>query len=425
MPFRSMEQGISAIQQGNLAEGARLLKIALKNPELKGAVRATALVWLAETKHSRQEKVVCLQEAAQADPNNEAIRQRLSALLAADLPPVAAQSATPTSTQEFSNAPVLPPPANNPPVPPPPPATLPGGTDTPIMGMPPVMPKPAPGATVVSAPAPVTMPNPAAANVMPSGFYRTVGIVDGPNGAGTAFFVTREGLLATTRLVVGGMEQITVELEAGRQIPGTVVRSYPEYDLALIETGMVLSQLLPVTPQPTLPENTQLTAFAHNGLAIPGQRRATQNDIPMDWFPTTITQLLDVGGNPIFDPRNFLVGMLTRNANRMSSHVYGLLISTIYRCVDLYLQESRDGKNRVYCSSCGHLSQAASMGGHYCEMCGVVLPASRTIGRFPTPRPQVDALYGETIHRPCRTCGSRAGFYDGRCLRCGTEIAAK
>ncbi|MDX1995438.1 MAG: hypothetical protein SF029_23845 [bacterium] len=415
MPFRSMEQGIQAVQQGNVQEGARLLKIALKNPELKGALRATALAWLAETKSAREEKVQCYQEALQADPNNEDIRRRLAVLMAADLPPVPPPKIITQELPEAQPPNRIPPapPASLPDAPtirsaPPPPTTLPLGQETPIKGMPPVTLTPAPAPTVAS---------PAS-----TGFYRAVGIVDGPNGAGTAFFVTREGLLATTRLVVGGMEQVTVELEPGRQLPGRVARAFPEFDLALIETGYPVTQLLSVTPQPGVPENTPLTAFAHNGRVIPGQRRVSQGEASPNWFPTTITQLYDVGGNPIFDNRNFLVGMLTRNTSRESAQVYGLYIGTIYRCVEHYISEVRDGMGRVYCPSCGYMSRAAALGGFYCETCGSLLPTAVGIPRFPTPRPQVEVLYGENLHRPCTTCGSRVGYYNGRCLRCGAEI---
>ncbi|MFN8451339.1 MAG: hypothetical protein U0521_22845 [Anaerolineae bacterium] len=59
-------------------------------------------------------------------------------------------------------------------------------------------------------------------------------IIGGPNGPGTAFFVAQEGVLATTRHVVGGLQQVTVELHIGRQLPGYVVRAYTELDLTLI-----------------------------------------------------------------------------------------------------------------------------------------------------------------------------------------------
>lgn len=409
MPYTNMQKGITAIQQGNLQEGGRLLRIAMKHEDLKGDLRATALTWLAETKFSREEKLACYQEALQNDPNNENARRRMAALLEQSLPPM------PTPPVEaLPERPKAPAPSGLgggsavQPGAPPKPNTVPTGQETPLYGMPAA---PVPARRTVQPAQPAT-----------STFYRAVGVIDGPNGPGTAFFITREGLLATTRLVVGGLEHVTIELAPERRIPGQVTRAYPEFDLAFIETGVQLSQLLPMTPRPLLTESAPLSAIDYTGRVTAGQRRATKEAARPDWFPTTITQLTDVGGSPIFDQQHFLVGMLTRNTNRVSAHVYGLHIATIFRCLEGYLQEINEAQQRVYCPACGHLSRAGTVGGHYCEMCGSVLPASAGIPRFPVPKPQVDVLYGENIHRPCKSCGSRVGYYNGHCLRCAAEL---
>lgn len=372
MPFRSMQQGISAIQQGNLVEGARLLKIALKSHELQGSMRATTLMWLAETKATVQEKTDLYREALTADPENENAKQRLAQMLAMDLPPV--PGGTPSQASFPATAPVYAQPAR-----------------------------------VQQATA----------------FYRTVGVYNGPNGPGTGFFVTRDGLVATTRFVTGGAEQLIIELEAGRQTPGTIVRAFPELDLALIHTGIAVSQLLPVTASPTVPDNTPLTCLSHTGHVMNGQRRSTQSKIKPEWFPTTINAAYDAGGNPVLDDRANLVGMLTRNANRTSPYVFVLHVSAIFRCVEQYMLELRDAVSRTYCPGCGGLSRAAGLGGYYCELCGSTLPTARNINRFPLPVTQVETIYGENTQRPCNSCGSRAGYYDGYCLRCGRDGTEK
>jgi hypothetical protein len=362
MPFRSLEQGIAAIQQGHQDEGARLLRIALKSEGLQGSLRATAYLWLAETRSDRQEKIKCYNDALAADPENEHARQRLAQLLA---PEAAAAPATPAPPEEDQGGPAI-------------------------------------------------QHNPNAA-------YRTVGIIDGPNGPGTGFFVSRDGLIATTRFVVGGAESITIELEPGRRLIGDVVRSYPEIDLTLIHTGLMTNRLLTAINTPHLPEHTALTAIAHNGRAMSGERRATRSIIKPEWFPTTIAQVADAGGCPIFNSGNLLVGMLTRNANRTSAYVFGLHISAIYERIERYLQEINSGEKPAYCPSCGHRTRAGTAGGFYCESCGSVLPAARHSHRFPVP--QMVSLYGENIHSPCPQCGSRAGFYNSQCLRCGHILA--
>jgi hypothetical protein len=373
MPFRSMEQGVAAIQQGKLEEGARLLRIALKSDELKGSMRAMAYLWLAETKSDHKEKVACYNDALAADPDNEHARQRIAQLLAEDLPPFPAQSSGYTPS------------AKNPPA------------------------------------AHTQPPTGAPAQQTPGGIFRAVGVLDGPNGSGTGFFVTRDGLLATTRFVVGGAETLTVALGPGQSLIADVVRSYSELDLAFLETGINVSQLLPFVTTATIPDNTPLTAIAYNGQVRSGQLRATRSIMKPQWFPTTIEELADAGGSPVFDDHNLLVGMLTRNAQRTAPYVFGLHISTILHQVDQFQQEMRLAANLVYCPSCGHRSRAQAAGGFYCETCGSMLPAARNTRRFPLP--QMAALYGENAHRPCRLCGARVGYYDGRCLRCGQSPA--
>lgn len=398
MPFRSIDQGVKAIQAGNLSEGARLLRIALKDPAVTGEVRAVALLWLAETSAEREFKVSCYNEALAADPSNENVRQRLAYLLATQLPPeptppsAAPYVANPQSPAGYVQ-PNITPPAMNPVV----------TGHTPPYGM-------TPPANITPVPGMVTSPQ------TPM-FFRTVGIIDGPNGPGTAFFVQQNGLLATTRYVVGGMENITIALDTGRGIPGRVVRSFPDLDIALIQVDIAVSSLLPITPLPTLPEDARLTAVANNGKVMSGQKRATKSGVPAPWFPTTINKAADAGGNPIFDERNYLVGMLTRNASRSSGYLYALHISALYKCVETYTQENSLDSSRTYCRSCGFSSRAVSFGGFYCEMCGSTLSYAMELTRFPVN--QAAAFYGETMHAPCRHCGARAGYYNGACLRCG------
>ena len=58
---------------------------------------------------------------------------------------------------------------------------------------------------------------------MTAAFYRTVGVLGGRNGPGTAFFINQQGLLATTRFVVGGLTRVTIALESAQMIPGQVL----------------------------------------------------------------------------------------------------------------------------------------------------------------------------------------------------------
>lgn len=409
--IRNLELAIQAIQAGNPTEGARLIRIALRDDTMTGPLKATAYMWMAETTTDLNDKARYYNDALSVDPGNEHAKQRLSQLLTTSLPPV--QTSQPQVPLPPAAQPVLPP-------------------QQPILQ--PVQPSTQP-MQPVHTPQPMvstgTQPLPAVSDALPAQpaaptrasamFYRTVGITDGPNGPGTGFFITKDGLIATTRYVISGRENVTIELEPGRFIMGKVVRSFTELDLAIVQVEMDLARVLPFAKMAFLPENLDLTAYAHNNnLPVRGRVRTTTRETKAGWFPTNIRQIPDAGGNPVFDDRNQVVGMLTRNASRTSPDLFGLLIDRILNLAEQYRVEVRMDPNREYCPNCGHLSRAAVVGGFYCEACGSTLPHALALKR--TPIPHADAIYGENMHRPCRNCGARVGYYNGYCLRCGAMM---
>lgn len=372
MPFRSLEQGVSAIQQGQFAEGARLIRIALKSTEIQGELRATGFLWLAETVADTQQKLDYYTKAVEADPNNREAQRRIAQLMAADLPSSSS-------------------------------GTGPGQSSGMRRGSPPTS---YPGMRPLTRPGDVP---------------HVVTILDGPNGVGTGFFVTQTGLLATTRFVVGGQENLRLQIDPEQSVVGQVVRSFPTLDLALIHTGLTNVALPSVVGGASLPENIPLIVRFGDGHQLTGKRRQTRSRVPPEWFPTTIDLHHDAGGSPVFDNRNQLVGMLTRNANRTSDYVFGLHIEVVFRCIEHYQQEIGTSHASEYCPVCGNLSQARGAGGFYCESCGATLPHSLEIARRPVP--QMTSLYGENQVHPCPTCRSQVGYYDNKCLRCGTDIS--
>lgn len=348
MSHRTLDMGISAIQNRSLAEGARLLRIALKSGELPPPLCAIAYLWLAETQTDAQQKRVSYAEAVAADPTNAEAHQRLAKLLTAELPAVPQAAASQ------------------------------GGINV---------------------------------------AEHVAQIVGGPNGAGTAFFVSADGLLATTRYVVGGLQQITVELHDGRQLTGKVVRAYIDLDLTLIRVDHNPGTLLPVTSHARISEEAPLTAIAYSGETIRTSERPTHRVLADHWIPLTATRLLDAGGNPIFDEKNYLVGMMTKNTSRTSAHLFGLHIHAIRRAVENHDRELRSA-SRIYCPECGSSSAALGAGFYYCDQCGSTTPAARDMAR--TPIPGAESYY-ETSRVPCTACGSFTGIYHDVCLRCGEQ----
>jgi len=376
MNYRSIELGINAIQAGNLEEGARLLRIAVKSSELTPQLRAVAYLWLAETQADPQHKRACYNEALVADPGNEDAQQRLTRLLAAQLPPM--------------------------------PDTLPEET--------PSEPVPVIRTQQVAPPSPPPYNPQAAAPYTTNIGEHIVGVYNGPNGPGSGFFVAPQaGLLATTRFVAGGMERLTIETQPGRQISGYVVRSYPDVDLAFIRVEYGPGTILPVTPLPRVPDNAPLLVAPYQRPIVNGTQRATKRTLAAHWVPTDFTAWADAGGAPLFDSNYYLVGMATQNTARNSGHYFVLHIAAIRSRADAYLAEAQ-AENRAYCPTCGAGSKAGVMGFFYCETCGGVMPTARHVQRFLVP--QAEALY-ETSRIRCTRCGAQVGFHGGRCLRCG------
>ena len=74
-------------------------------------------------------------------------------------------------------------------------------------------------------------------NVEPSvvSIQTTSGIIDGQAGAGTGIILTSDGLALTNAHVVGGLPDIQVGIFDGTQAEATLVGSFPEEDIALIQ----------------------------------------------------------------------------------------------------------------------------------------------------------------------------------------------
>lgn len=460
---KSIQKGIALIEQGKREEADRYLRQLLTREDLKGSLRAKTCNWLAEAVDDIDDKINLYQAALDADLNNAHARQRLQDLMessigdpsladpglpdppsrmanpSADWPMTLVNNDPTTDSERYTQGssqisnPTMPPagvpqsPAQSPAMP-----TQAGYGNPGTYPTQAVQPSPSPqqapprrpgtgplGGGYNSAP-PTPTPTPTPLPVIEAR-YPTVTILGGPNGPGTGFFLSQTGLIATTRFVVSAMETVLIELEQNNRVEGRVARAFPEYDLVLIESNVRVTQLLTPTSHTIIPDNTRINAYNHDGRVITGVRRATQSQQHSGWFPTTIPRAYDAGGNPILDDRNFLVGMLTRNANRSSPLLFGLHISLIFRLVERYAQEINSGTPRECCPTCGYLSQSVAMQGFYCEMCGAVLPSAQQMNRYPLPQMQLESIFGESRNRPCRFCGSRAGLYDHVCQRCGLD----
>jgi ribosomal protein L37AE/L43A len=346
MSLQAIQAGIQAIQTGDMVRGEQLLRTGLQSPEVTGSARAVGYMWLATTSNNPHFQIECYQAAVQADPANTEARNRLNALIQAQQPPPPV------------NLPM--PPANPPPQAPPPPQSMPQATQSfQAHGQNQAIPR-----------------------------MWEFGVQGGPNGIGTAFLIVRDGLLATTRYIVGSMTNVILISRDGKRMDGQVVRSYPEFDLALIRSPLNVPYLRDMTPSIVVPPNMRLIADDYTERTVEARCRATRRQVTPGWFPTTFTDELprSFNGAPLIDEKDDLVGMLTRNADRNTGNFYGLHVSTIRRKIEEYYAEIQTDPNRLYCGTCGSLSRAGADGLYYCDICGTTLPFAQNQRRRPHPR---------------------------------------
>jgi len=393
MSIQDIHKGIGAIRQGHPDEGARFLRIALRDTTLDAHHRAMALLWLAETTDNNQSKLNYYQEALALDPSNIDVQARLDRLLAVQLPPT-----PPLYTAQSQPIEIAPPPMYTPPVQQPPS----------------VMPIEEPSQTPLPIQQPPQSPIP---SVSANALYRTVGIRGVRNGRGTGFFITKDGIVVTTRYVVSGERVVRVQLDERQEVEAQVIRAYPDVDVVFLDTGLQIQHLLQPASNAYLPEHSALTAHSHYGKSVSGKRRATKSELQHYWIPTTIDTLPDAGGLPLFNDSNLLVGMLTKNTSKTTPYYYGVHIHHIYLLWD-GTQNDLNTVNTTYCGKCGRRSMSPMLkGGFYCEYCGSILPYAEDVRRFPTP--DMSWKYGENQAEPCEHCHARVGYYKDICLRCG------
>ncbi len=358
MSLQEIQQGIAAVQNNDYRMGEQLLRSGLQSQNVPGNVRAVALMWLAETSPSIQFKIQCYQAAVQADPHNIDIQRRLGSLIASQAP-------SPAPMRD----------------PNPPPSSYPEASQ-------PVRPELPPSGNPASQPGPVHAgPAPLRGNQNVPRMWE-FGIDGGPNGIGTGFLIVRDGLVATSRFVVGSATDVTLITRDRQNIPGHVVRSFPKYDLAFIRININVPFLRDMTPTPAVAPGTILLADDYTEHEVQAECRHSREAIEGGWFPTTFPDSLPASfnGAPLIDDRDDLVGMLTRNAARNSGYLYGLHVSIIRQKIELYYREMHQDPDRLYCGTCGNLSKAGADGLYYCETCGALFPFAVKLHRTPHPR---------------------------------------
>ena len=356
---------IKLMQAGDVKVAADLLGEVIADPELDDHSRATAYVWLAETQDGQHFKLDCLRRALECEPDNLQVRQVLDQLLAA---------------------------------------------------------KPAPPFDPVDRPPSPLGENPLSLSKAPP----VVGVSGGANGTGSGVFVSNHGLIATSSYVTGSRAELTIVIDADHEVNGRAVRRYPQYDLALIETNVILEEIGSAAPSAIVTHGEVIFAMGITGSKLRGQILAGGNQ-SNHWLATSFqpARMLNSGGNPIYDARGNLLGLLTRNIDHKSGALLALSIAQVTRLTAEALQARRLQPAAECCNCCGCMTRAGQYGGRYCETCGAILSELDRSTLIPPDMAQLAQLYDGDESRPCPNCAALVGYYAGRCLRCGRNLIRK
>ena len=355
-------RAIELMKTGDLQPAVALLQQAVDDPDLDEHGRAVACIWLAETQDDVGFKIGCLRQALRHEPGNPQIQQKLDQLHAR---PHSSDTQVYRSQHQQRQA-------------------------------------------VCLAKAPLVL-----------------GIAGGANGRGSGIFVNREGLVATTATVVGSTLAVSIVCGDSQAIAGQVIRRYPESDLALIQSPVALESLEALERLPAVIASEAVTAVAHSGTKIRGTVQDVADGARQGWLRTDILDAMtpDAGGNPLYDSRGHVLGLLTRNTDHATGMAWAISLSHILTLAEQNLQECRLLPNSATCGSCGCLTHAQHYGGRYCETCGARLSPTGVPMMDPPDFERLAQIYGENQSRPCPHCAAHAGYYAGLCLRCSHELA--
>ena len=357
-----LRKAIQMMQNGQAEAAAGQLNRLANSPALDAKARAAAYVWLAESRADRDFKLRCLERALEHEPDNAQIRQGLKQLRAA-----------PSQPSHLPN--------------------MPKRSDSPRQ------------------------------------LQRTpqvVGVSGGANGLASAAFIGEDGLLATTSYAVGGAAQVAVHFPGNQEVSGAVIRRYPQYDLALVESAVKLARKPAIAPPGLAAEHLTFSAYGATGVRLRGELSRADRGLSSYWLATNIhpIQLPDAGGNPLYDAQGQLIGLLTRNSSR-SGRALAINMSRILALAEAFRRERQLLPHAGFCPACGSLTQAGRFGGRSCETCGATLSADGRRGSSEPDRAALRQLYDENAGQPCIHCQARVGQYAGRCLRCGQANASR
>ncbi len=235
-------------------------------------------------------------------------------------------------------------------------------------------------------------------------------------GSGSGFFLSSDGLIATNRHVVGLKNNVIVRLSDSKEIPGKVVRSFREVDLAFIKVegaqvkwanladpkAIKVGQSVCAIGYPRGLENTLTKGVVSAvGRYLEG-RHFIQTDAPIN--PGN-------SGGPLFNSYGEVIGVNTMIFKESQGLGFAVPVETLQECRKKLMGEHVQGSH--YCSICGHISK----GEKYCGFCGSSF-ASIEANVSSSP----NKSQGSTPISNCPVCRQKIEPNTKYCSRCGTKI---
>ena len=235
-------------------------------------------------------------------------------------------------------------------------------------------------------------------------------------GSGTGFFADQKGLIATNRHVVGLKKTVIVRLSNSKEVPGRVVRSFRDEDLAFIKVDEVKGKCVPLADPDGIKEGQPVCAIGYpknlaNTLTRGVVSSAGRYIQGRHYIQTDASINPGNSGGPLFNENGEVIGVNTwgLKGEGIEGLNFAIPVDVLCECQKKVLEE--DGITCVYCSICGHSSKADK----YCENCGSVLTSDRG-KRDSTEKLQTGGLSA------CPVCKEKVDPANKYCQKCGATL---
>ncbi len=234
---------------------------------------------------------------------------------------------------------------------------------------------------------------------------------------GSGVIIDKNGLIVTNRHVVGPRKGVTVKLSNSNEIPGKVVRSFLDFDLAFLkidgsemksasfaEPGSIkVGQSVIAIGYPRGLENTLTRGVVSAVARYVEGKPYVQTDAAIN--PGN-------SGGPLFNEYGEVVGVNTWGFRGYKGLDFAIPSQVVRECQQMIVREG--ALNCFYCSVCGRCSKDEM----YCDFCGASLRSSE-VG--PTGSSETKQTGGPISN--CPICQEKVEPNTKYCQKCGTTFS--